>query len=125
MLDTGGVRVEKLSLLDGKSAEQRKQYPLCAGVLWYFLNALLRVAHVSWAGNQQHNPGQPLHWARGKSMDQVDCILRHLAEYDPQDQSEESEAAIAAVAWRALAELELYLERKHAIQPPPNARSDD
>src|SRR6516225_4513546 len=100
MLDTGGVRVEKLSLLDGKSAEQRKQYPLCAGVLWYFMNALLRVAHVSWLGNQQHNPGQPLHWARGKSTDQVDCILRHLAEYDPNDMSAESEAAIGAVAWR-------------------------
>src|SRR6516164_7786592 len=124
MLDTGGVRVEKLSLLDGKSAEQRKQYPLCAGVLWYFLNALLRVAHVSWAGNQQHNPGQPLHWARGKSMDQVDCILRHLAEYDYEADDDATETALASCAWRSLAALQIYLERKYKIVPPVNARSD-
>jgi len=114
----------KRDLLDGLNAEQRKQYPLCSGVLWYFWNALVRVAHVSWVGNQQHNPGQPLHWARGKSTDQTDCIIRHLGEYDPGDMSDESELAIASVAWRALAELEVYLERKYGLRPPVNARSD-
>src|SRR6185312_4208739 len=38
-------------------------------------------ARVSYLGNQQHNPGQPLHWARGKSMDQLDAAARHEAEY--------------------------------------------
>ncbi len=111
-------------LLDGKTAEERKTYPLYSGVIAYFRDALFRVAHVSWMGNEQHNPGQPLHWARGKSADQLDCIARHLAESDLSDTSDEVEAALAATAWRALAALQKYLEYKYDINPPPNARSD-
>ena len=36
--------------------------------------ALAEVARVSKAGNDQHNPGQPLHWARDKSADHADCV---------------------------------------------------
>lgn len=39
--------------------------------------ALIAVAQVSVYGNDKHNPGQPLHHARGKSMDHADCIARH------------------------------------------------
>lgn len=39
--------------------------------------ALIAVAEVSVYGNEKHNPGQPLHHARGKSMDHADCIARH------------------------------------------------
>lgn len=104
-------------LLDGKSAEERKTYPLYSGVIAYFRDALLRVAHVSYVGNEQHNPTQPLHWARGKSTDQLDCIARHMA-------SCEEEEHLAAMTWRALAELQIYLEKKYNIVPPPNARTD-
>jgi hypothetical protein len=109
-------------LLEGKSAEERKTYPLYSGVTAYFRDALYRVAHVSWVGNNQHNPGQSLHWARGKSTDQLDCIARHLGEVDYDDMSDTAEAALAAVAWRALAALQIYLEIKYGIKPPPNAR---
>ena len=112
-------------LLDGLSAQDRKTYPIYEGVFGYFFNALARVARVSWVGNQQHNPGQPLHWARGKSKDQMDCALRHIGEYDPDDFSDASEDALSAAAWRLLAELEVYLERKYGLRPPKNARSDD
>jgi|SRR6516165_367653 hypothetical protein len=114
-----------LDLLENKNAEERKTYPLYSGVIAYFRDALYRVAHVSWCGNQQHNPGQPLHWARGKSVDQMDCVLRHAAEYDPTDLSEASENALFSMIWRALAEGQRYLERKYNITPPVNARSDD
>lgn len=112
-------------LLKGMSAKERKTYPLYEGVFGYFYNALLRVAHVSYIGNEQHNPGQPLHWARGKSKDQLDCMLRHAGEYAPDDYSDASEEAGAAMCWRALAEFELYLERKYNLLPPKNARSED
>jgi hypothetical protein len=112
-------------LLEGVDAADRKTYPLYSGVVAYFRDALFRVARVSWVGNQQHNPGQPLHWARGKSMDQLDCIARHLSEINYDDNSDRTEEALAATAWRALAALQIYLERKYNITPPPNARTDD
>jgi hypothetical protein len=101
------------------NAAQRKEYPLYSGVIAYFRDALLRVAHVSYVGNQQHNPGEPLHWARGKSTDQLDCVARHLASCAGE------EAHKAAMAWRALADLQLYLEQKYNIMPPPNAKDPD
>jgi hypothetical protein len=77
----------------------RKTYPLYRGLFQYFPRALAAVAHHSYIGNDKHNPGEPLHWARGKSNDQADCLLRHVMEDD-----------WVAVAWRALAKLELVLE---------------
>jgi len=90
-------------------AAERKALPVCTGVLDYFPDALAAVAEVSKAGNDQHNPGEPLHWARGKSTDQADCIVRHLMERgsrDPVDGLRHS----AKLAWRALALLQLELE---------------
>lgn len=95
-------------LLPLDSAE-RKAIPLVTGVLDYFPAALREVAKVSKFGNDKHNPGEPLHWARGKSMDQVDAIGRHLlerGEIDPENGLRQS----AQLAWRALAMLQLELE---------------
>ena len=117
--------VPKRDLLDGLNAEERKTYPLYEGVICYFRDALYAVANHSWAGNEQHNPGQPLHWARGKSADQMDCVLRHASEADLTDSSDYVENALRALAWRALAALQLYLEWKYNITPPKNARTDD
>lgn len=58
----------------------RKGVPMASGVLAYFPATLVEVARISKAGNDKHNPGQPLHWARGKSNDHADCILRHLTD---------------------------------------------
>jgi hypothetical protein len=115
----------KLNLLEGLSPQDRKRYPLYDGVVGYFRDALYRVAHVSWAGNEQHNPGQPLHWARGKSTDQLNCIARHLAEVDTTALTDATEIALASTAWRALAALQIFLEQRHGLVPPINARSND
>ncbi len=88
----------------------RKQTPIYSGVLKYFPKALAEVARVSYAGNEQHNPGQPLHWAREKSTDQHDCIVRHLLEAGTLDTDGQRHSA--KVAWRALAALELELEKE-------------
>jgi hypothetical protein len=69
--------VKRLMTLPTESAT-RKEYPLLSGLLNYFPAALAGAANVSKLGNDKHNPGQPLHHARGKSMDHGDCIIRHL-----------------------------------------------
>ena len=86
----------------------RKATPLCTGVLDYFPDALAAVAQVSKIGNDQHNPGEPLHWARGKSNDQEDCLLRHLVDRGTFDVDGARHSA--KVAWRALAMLQLEIE---------------
>lgn len=57
---------------------ERKEVPLFSGCFAYFPAALAGVASHSKMGNDKHNPGEPMHHARGKSMDHEDCILRHL-----------------------------------------------
>ena len=91
---------------------ERKRTPLCSGVLDYFTAALAEVAKVSWVGNDQHNPGQPLHWSRGKSRDHADCIMRHLAERGGFDGPVRHSAALA---WRALALLQEELEAEGVV----------
>lgn len=60
-----------------KDSEDRKNVPVFSGVLKYAPAALAGVARISKLGNDKHNPGEPLHHARGKSTDHADCILRH------------------------------------------------
>lgn len=87
----------------------RKAIPITTGVFDYFPAALAEVAKVSKAGNDKHNPGQPIHWSRGKSTDQADAIGRHLLDrggIDPDTGMRHS----AELAWRALALLQLELE---------------
>ena len=90
----------------------RKALPIFDGVLMYFPDALLAVAEVSRLGNEQHNPGQPLHWARGKSTDQDDTIIRHFLERDARDFDDTFH--LAKAAWRVLAALQLKLEAEGA-----------
>ena len=88
----------------------RKQTPMYSGLLKYFPRALAAVARVSWAGNEKHNPGRPLHWSRDKSADHEDCIVRHMI--TPYDVDTDGELHIAHAAWRALAACEIALERR-------------
>lgn len=89
-------------------AKERKQIPLASGVLDYFTSALIEIAKVSYKGNEQHNPGQPLHWARGKSMDHSDTMLRHFTERGTIDTDGVRHSA--KMCWRALAILQEELE---------------
>ena len=90
---------------------ERKDAPMFRGLLGYFPMALFRVAQHSLISDRKHNPGNVdgPHWARGKSSDHLDCIVRHLAEVhtDP-------DYHLRALAWRALAALQEHEERKGA-----------
>lgn len=92
----------------------RGQYPMAEGCLDYFPNALAEVSRISFEGNQKHNPGQPMHWARGKSTDHRNKIIRHTV-----DSRDDTEAAIehaAQAAWRALALLQEKIEKVRGVQ---------
>lgn len=97
------------TLLQGLSSAERKKFPLYAGFLAYFPDACAYVAYISWAGNNKHNPGEPLHWAREKSSDHEDCVMRHLLGKTELD-GDMLEAG--GLAWRAMATLQLELERR-------------
>ncbi len=89
-------------------AATRKRSPIASGVLDYFPDAILAVAAVSFAGNEQHNPGKPLHWDRSKSTDESDALMRHFMERGIVDTDGHRHSA--KVAWRALALLQKELE---------------
>jgi len=90
--------------------KERKKYPVGTGVMDYFPDALVAIARVSYEGNEQHNPGEPLHWARGKSMDQDDTIMRHFLERGKFDADGVRHSA--KMAWRALALLQMEIEHE-------------
>lgn len=105
----------------------RKSIPLASGCLDYFPAALAAVAALSRIGNEQHNPGEPMHHARGKSSDHADCIVRHLV-----DRGRTYDVTIAgqtyrvrhsvAVAWRALALAQEELELEEGAPLARGAR---
>lgn len=101
-------------------ANARNEYPMADGLLFYFPAALAAVARVSKTGNDQHNPGEPMHWARGKSMDHENKIIRHLLDAGTLDK--DGLRHTAKVAWRALALLQEELEQQEGAPLPRNAR---
>jgi hypothetical protein len=104
----GGAPTRATTLPEDPDA--RKTFPVASGVLDYFPDAIAAVAHVSWQGNEQHNPGQPLHWARGKSTDEADTMLRHFLQRGSFDK--DGIRHTAKMVWRALALLQKELEQE-------------
>lgn len=93
-------------------AQARKIVPIATGFIDYFPDAVAEVAHLSWVGNNQHNPGKPLFWDRSKSQDEADAMMRHFVERGTRDTDGIRHSA--KVAWRAMALLqkEIEAERK-------------
>lgn len=104
---------EKTTMRKDLTAQDRKNLPIARGVLDYFPDALLEIAKVSKKGNEQHNPGQPLHWAKEKSTDEADALLRHLIDRGQFDTDGERHSA--KVAWRALALLQRELDAEKGV----------
>lgn len=100
----------------------RKAIPLYTYLTQYHPNALVEVAKVAVAGNEQHNPGEPLHWAKGKSMDQLNTAMRHQFDhgmgnvYDVDDPYRGPDGNpilhLAKATWRLLSEIELLCEAR-------------
>lgn len=95
------------------SAQGRKDHPIFTGFLMYFPDAIAAIARVSKKGNDQHNPGEPLHWARGKSTDQMDTTTRHMMDHGVGTTKDtDGEYHLAKAAWRICAELQLTIEKE-------------
>jgi hypothetical protein len=101
---------------------------VATGVLDYFPLALIALANLSYVGNEQHNPGQPLHWDRAKSTDEADALIRHFMQRGTVDTDGIRHSAKAA--WRALAILQKEIENEDPltarlfewVQYPPPAK---
>jgi hypothetical protein len=104
-------------------AAARKEVPIASGFLDYFPDAVAAVARLSKIGNDQHNPGQPLHWARGKSGDEGDALMRHFMERGTVDTDGVRHSV--KVAWRALALLQKELEREEGAPLSRASRAPD
>jgi hypothetical protein len=87
---------------------ERKKFPVASGVLDYFPDAIASISHLSYRGNEQHNPGQPLHWARGKSSDEADTMMRHFLQRGTLDTDGVRHST--KMVWRALAILQKEIE---------------
>ena len=90
------------------NAAARKDIPVVTGFADYFPDAIAAVAELSRAGNEQHNPGTPLHWDRSKSGDEADALGRHLLQRGTIDADGQRHSA--KVAWRAMALLQKEIE---------------
>ena len=101
---------------------KRAEYPMADGLLDYFSNALAEVSRLSKIANDQHNPGQPMHWSRGKSTDHANKIVKHLIDRSKFDTDGIRHSA--KVAWRALAMLQEELEQDEGYPMPRNAWVD-
>lgn len=98
---------------------ERKALPLWDFMFGYFPDAWVEVAKVAVSGNEQHNPGEPLHWAREKSTDQLNTAFRHLFDHGKGQVLDTDECYhLAKAIWRLSAELQLIVERKQAGEVP-------
>lgn len=92
---------------------ERKNAPMARGLLHYFPAALFAVATHSMDSDRKHNPGSadgPT-WARKKSSDHADCIIRHMIDAGRGETGEEV-YHLTAIAWRSLAQLQEALEKR-------------
>lgn len=107
----------------------RKAIPLATGFLDYWPDACPEVAKVSWYGNMKHNPGEPLHWARGKGGNNADEAMRHFLERGRIDESDPPGQRVRHMAkcvWRCMCilQLEIEAERKAAGATPLPPRTE-
>jgi hypothetical protein len=108
---TKGTKEQMMGLPTDDKA--RKDLPIFRGPLMYFPDALLALAAVCQRGNDQHNPGEALHWAREKSTEQMDTALRHMMDHGLGTlRDTDGMWHLAKAAWRLLAELQLTIEKE-------------
>lgn len=114
--DLGVLEAQRDPLLPN-DPQKRKAVPLYSGLAKYFPDALAAVAELSLVGGQQHHPGEPLHWDRAKSTDELDAAMRHLFEAGTIDSDGTRHST--KLAWRALANLQKELEQPVARDAVP------
>ncbi len=98
-------------------AKKRKMTPLYSGLLAYFPDALALVARNSMVGHYQHNdPNDPMYWDRSKSADEMDAMIRHMADHSKNPRDKDGTLHMSKVAWRALAFVQKFIEEEQNEQ---------
>lgn len=101
------------------TSAERKEMPVWSILSQYFPDAFAALARHSKKANDKHNPGEPLHWARNKSSDHLECAVRHLMTPDEIDK-DTGEIELVGALWRCAAALQLREEarlKKAGIKP--------
>jgi hypothetical protein len=114
MLGIGGAPTRATTLPE--SAAERKKFPVASGVLDYFPDSIVALAELSQKGNDQHNFGMPLHWARGKSGDEADTCIRHFLQRGTRDT--DGIRHTVKFVWRAMAILQKEIEAEQEVEFP-------
>ena len=96
-------------------AKKRKMTPMYSGLLAYFPDALALVAQNSMVGHYQHNdPKDPMYWDRTKSADEMDAMIRHMADHSKNPRDKDGTLHMSKVAWRALAFVQKFIEEEQS-----------
>jgi hypothetical protein len=107
--------------VDDDSA-RRKGMPVFSGALAYFPDAFLALAECSLISNAKHCPGEPLHWARDKSTDDLEALTRHLTDRAKGVVFDTDRIRhLTKVFWRAGAALQKEIEGDHGVTLAPLA----
>jgi len=95
------------------NSAERKAMPVHEVMAHYFPDAFAAMARHSKKANDKHNPGEPMHWARDKSTDHLNCAVRHLMTPDAVD-PDTGEIELVGAFWRCAAALQLREEKRLA-----------
>lgn len=98
-------------------AQERKKLQLFTFMFGYFADAWLEVVRIARLGNDQHNPGEPLHWARGKSTDQMNAAFNHIFDYGLGNRIDSDGGRhLSKAIWRLMAQDQLDIEEERRTQ---------
>ena len=100
------------SQAEASDAEERKATPVYSGVIKYFPDAIREISKVSFNGTKQHHPDKDMFWDKTKSTDHSDSMMRHLMDHEDNPIDDDGGLHLAKCAWRALANLQIYLDGK-------------
>ena len=92
----------------------RKKVRAFQGFVKYFPDSIALVAYLSKVANDQHNPGEPMHWAKEKSTEELDSMMNHVIDIaDKGELSQDADGVLDAikVAWRANANLQRLADK--------------
>ena len=96
---------------------ERKNTPIWSTVFKNWPLALAALARHCKRGNDKHNPGQQIHWAREKSSDHEDCAARHLVDVHHYNAEIGEYEEACALVFRGMCILQLLEEKRLGKTP--------
>ena len=102
--------------------DARNALPVWDGCIAYFPDTWAEIAKVSVLGNKQHGLGAKLRFARDVSTDHANKVMRHMLDHAAgRIMDEDGTYHLAKAAWRALAALQVAIEKNSTAVKPPGA----